>query len=374
MTGRQAILTGSGVFHPAQELGNDELIGAYNAWLRQAAEAGLPQDETARPYADDASIVKACGIRRRRVVDKAGILDAVRMRPRLRRRAAAELSLQAEIGGHAARQALQAAGLQAAALDLVIVGATALERAYPAIAIELQQALGAEAAHAFDISAACSSAIFAIATAANAIAAGSADAALVVIPELATAQVDFRDRHSHFIFGDGAAAVVLQAEDAMPGARGFRIVGHALHTRFSNAIRNDFGFLARCYDEPADERLATFRQNGVRVMRDIVPMASRHLLEHLQRLAIPPGDVQRVWLHQANAHINKLVCERLFGRAVDARRAPSILAEHGNLAAAGALAAFHQSHDDLPRGAIGVLCSFGAGYSAGSVVLERLQP
>ncbi|AEG91565.1 Candidate 3-oxoacyl-[acyl-carrier-protein] synthase (Beta-ketoacyl-ACP synthase) [Ramlibacter tataouinensis TTB310] len=339
-------------------------MDSYNTFLKRRGAGGE------RPYADATPIVKASGIRSRRVIDKDGILDVDRMRPRLARRAATELSMQAEIGAHAARQALAAAGLEPARLGMVIAGATALERAYPAIAIELQQALGAQDACAFDISAACSCATFAIAIAADAIVAGSVDSALVVIPELATAQVDFRDRTSHFIFGDGAAAVVLQAADRVTAACSFRILGHARHTRFSNAIRNDFGFLSRCIDEATEP--ATFRQNGVKVMRDVVPLASGHILEHLGRLAIQPGDVQRVWLHQANAHINKLICEKLFGRPMDERRAPSILAEHGNLAAAGALAVFHRFRDDLRSGSVGVLCSFGAGYSAGSVVVQRM--
>lgn len=369
MTGHKAVITGSGVFHPEHEITNEELVDSYNAFLRRGTGGG----DSALPYADASPIFKASGIRSRRVMDKEGILDVDRMRPRFVRRAATELSLQAEIGAHAARQALAGAGLEARRLGMVIAGATALERAYPAIAIELQQALGADDACAFDISAACSCATFAIATAADAIAAGSVDSALVVIPELATAQVDFRDRNSHFIFGDGAAAVVLQAADGVGAAGGFRILGHARHTRFSNAIRNDFGFLSRCIDEApeAAERLATFRQNGVKVMRDVVPMASRHILDHLGRLSIQPGDVERVWLHQANAHINKLICEKLFGRPVDERRAPSILAGYGNLAAAGALGVFHQFRDDLRSGAVGVLCSFGAGYSAGSIVVQR---
>ncbi|MES2938968.1 MAG: beta-ketoacyl-ACP synthase III [Pseudomonadota bacterium] len=370
MAGTRAVIRGSGVYDPEHVISNAELAGSYNAFVarRQAAGDGA---ELAR--VDEAYIVKSSGIRSRRVVDKEGILDAERMRPRLRRRAASEVSLQAEIGLYAARRALEAADADPAGLGLVIVAATALERAYPAIAIELQQLLGARQAFAFDMNAACSSATFAMAMAADAIAAGTVRSALVVSPELATAQVDFRDRQSHFIFGDGAAAALLQAEQPGGEATGFRILGHAQHTEFSNAIRNDFGFLEPCFDEDAGATPAqTFRQNGVRVMRDVVPMASRHILAQLEALSLAPQDVARVWLHQANAHINKLICQKVFGRAVDEARAPSILAERGNLAAAGALAAFSEFHDDLPPGAVGVICSFGAGYSVGSLVVQRV--
>ncbi len=370
--GTRAVIRGSGVYVPEHVITNAELAESYNAFAAGDGAQG------AGTRVDDAYIFKSSGIRSRRVVDKEGILEAGRMRPRLRRRAPSEMSLQAEIALHAARRALDAAGADPAQLGLVIVAATALERAYPAIAIELQQLLGAGQAFAFDMNAACSSATFAIAMAADAIAAGTVRSALVVSPELATAQVDFRDRQSHFIFGDGAAAVVLQAQepaqDADGRGAGFRILGHAQRTEFSNAIRNDFGFLEPCFDARDGQAApagGTFRQNGVRVMRDVVPMASRHILAQLEALSIAPADVARVWLHQANAHINRLICQKVFGHAVDDARAPSILAERGNLAAAGALAAFSEFHDDLPPGAVGVICSFGAGYSVGSIVVQR---
>jgi beta-ketodecanoyl-[acyl-carrier-protein] synthase len=366
---RDVFITGSGVFHPDQELTNEELVSSYNGYLQGVG--GQTADAASRPYLDGSPIAKASGILRRRVVDKHGILDITRMRPRLGRRPAAALSLQAEMAAAASRQALQAAQLEGPELDLVIVGATSLERAYPAIAIELQQELGAGDGYAYDISAACSSATFAIGAACDAIAAGHAGCVLVAIPELATAQVDFRDRQSHFIFGDGAAAVVLQAAPKRRGQAPFRILGQRLSTKFSNSIRNDFGFLAPCSDEDADRPRLAFSQNGVKVMRDVVPMASQHILSHLDVLGIHPGEVDRAWLHQANEKINRLVCQKAFGASFDEMRAPNILADYGNLAAAGALAAFHHHHSDLELGAVGVLCSFGAGYTVGSIVMER---
>lgn len=368
MTG-DVLLCSSGLFLPEHELTNAELVQSFNAYVDSVHSAGGTADGA---YVDERAIVKASGVKSRRVVDKDGILDIRRMRPRLQQRPDSALSLQAELAVHAARQALEQAELRPGQLGLIVVGSTSLERAYPAVAIEVQHALGVPG-YAFDLSAACSSATFALQVAAQAIACGNVGAALVISPELPTAQVNFRDPQTHFIFGDGAAAVVLCKQDGRPPNAAFRILGLDAETRFSNSIRNDFGFLNRCTEPGDDDARLFFRQNGVKAVRDVVPMASQHILRHLKKLSIAPKDVARLWLHQANAHLNRLVCERVLGEWADDAKAPSVLTDCGNLASAGSIAAFHRFHRDLPPGAIGVLCSFGAGYSVGSIVLQRLE-
>jgi beta-ketodecanoyl-[acyl-carrier-protein] synthase len=82
--------------------------------------------------------------------------------------------------------------------------------------------------------------------------------------------------------------------------------------------------------------------------------------------------VRRFWLHQANLGMNQLVVKRLVDRAVDDDMAPIILSEYANTASAGSIIAFHKHHADLAAGDLGVICSFGAGYSIGSVVVQRL--
>jgi beta-ketodecanoyl-[acyl-carrier-protein] synthase len=371
MLGTNVVISGSGVFLPKDTLSNRELALSYNSFLDSAQSSARPRDARSPAYVTEQFIYKTSGIQNRRVIDKYGILDVARMKPRIGRRPESDLSLQAEIAVLAARHALDNSRVLASELDLVIAASTSLERAYPAIAIEIQDILGASG-HAFDMSVACSSATFALCAAVNAIATGGATKALVVAPEIATAQVNFRDRQSHFIFGDGAAALVLEAENRCANDRAFRVLGSELRTKFSNAIRNDFGFLNRCFDQDSDDEGAfTFRQNGTKVVRDVVPFASKHISDHLAKLAISPQQVSRAWLHQANANLNRLVYERVFGEPLDERRAPNILRDFGNLASAGSIVAFSQFHDDLAKDSIGIICSFGAGYSVGSIILRR---
>jgi len=117
-------------------------------------------------------------------------------------------------------------------------------------------------------------------------------------------------------------------------------------------------------------------QEGRKVFKEVVPMAAEHIEAHLHALGFEPTDVRRYWLHQANLGMNQLLLKKLVGREVgdaDAGNlAPIILSEYANTASAGSIIAFHHHHADLPAGELGVICSFGAGYSIGSVVLRRL--
>ncbi len=133
-------------------------------------------------------------------------------------------------------------GKPAAEIGAVICAASNMQRAYPAMAIEVQQALGIDG-FAFDMNVACSSATFGIKTAADFIATGSAKAVLMVNPEICSGHLNFTDRDSHFIFGDVATAVIV--EDAAQASGGWEILGTRLKTVFSNNIRNNFGFLNR---------------------------------------------------------------------------------------------------------------------------------
>lgn len=148
---------------------------------------------------------------------------------------------------------LQRAGKTAADIDGVIVACSNLQRAYPAIAIEVQEALGI-AGFGFDMNVACSSATFGIQNAANSIQLGQARAILMVNPEVCTGHLNFRDRDSHFIFGDAATAVILERADLATSAHQFDVVSTKLLTKFSNNIRNNFGFLNRTAEEGSARR------------------------------------------------------------------------------------------------------------------------
>lgn len=370
-----AMITGTGLYTPEQAIDNDTLVAAFNTWVdaenARHASAIAAGEREPLAYSSSDFIVKASGIHSRYVLDASGILDPERMRPRLPERSNDEPSFQCEMGMAAARQAMQRAGIEAADIDLVIVACSNLERPYPAVAVELQNLLGTSG-YAFDMNVACSSATFAIDTAANAIRGGTVRRALVVSPEICSAHLNFRDRDSHFIFGDACTAVLIEAASLTTAPSRFEILGTRLCTRFSNAIRNNAGFLNRVTDSDPLAQDKLFVQEGKRVFKDVCPMVAALINDHLQGLGLSGAALERLWLHQANRHMNDLIASRVLGSEPTEAQAPIILDRYANTSSAGSIIAFHLHRDDLAPGALGVVCSFGAGYSAGCVVVRRV--
>ena len=347
-------ISGTGLWVPEHTVSNHELVEAFNAYA-----ASVPDTQPSSVE----FIEKASGIHSRYVLDKQGVLDPARMRPRILERPDEEWSIQCEISGAAARQALEQAGCDPAEVDGVIVGCSNLQRAYPAVSIEVQKYLGCSG-WAYDMNVACSSATFAMANACQAVETGFARKVLVINPEITSAHLNFRDRDSHFIFGDACTALLIEQEGD------WEVMGCQLATQFSNNIRNNFGFLNPCHEERADDPDKLFRQNGRAVFREVVPMVARHLQSHLEKLGLE--SVRRFWLHQANRHMNDLIAKMVLRREASEDESPVILDEFANTSSAGSVIAFHRHRDDLVTGDVGVLCSFGAGYSVGSVVVRRL--
>ncbi len=375
---KPAVITGTGLYRPPHVITNAELVVSFNAYadLQNARHAAAiaAGERQAVPHSSVEFIEKASGIRQRYVIEKEGVLDPTRMRPKFAPRRDEDLSLMAEIAVDAAKQALAAAGREAGEIDGVLCAAANMQRAYPAMACEIQAALGA-GGYGFDMNVACSSATFAIEQAANAVRTGSARRVLVVNPEITSAHLEWRDRDCHFIFGDVCtAAVVESAESAAEGkaAEHWQVLGTKLVTQYSNNIRNNAGFLNRCEDTDPDARDKTFMQEGRKVFKEVVPMAAAHIEQHLHALGFEPTHVRRYWLHQANLGMNQLIVKRLVGQEVGDDIAPIILSEYANTASAGSIIAFHHHRGGLKVGDVGVICSFGAGYSVGSVVVRRL--
>lgn len=367
-------ISGTGLFTPPLSISNDELVRTFNAWVdaenaknRDAIAAGTAR---ALEHSSAEFIVKASGIENRHVMDKEGILDPAIMAPRIPERSPEEHSLQCEMALKAASPALAAAGVTAADVDAVIVACSNMQRPYPSIAVEVQAALGTRG-HAFDMNVACSSATFGIATARDLVAAGSVKRALVVSPEICTGHLNFRDRESHFIFGDACTAVVVEAQEGSRSAAPFEILGTRLVTRFSNAIRNDFGFLNRAAPEGRDKADKLFVQQGRKVFKEVSPLVADLIAGHLDALGIATTELRRMWLHQANATMNEWIARKVLGRDPVDGEAPSLLHEYANTSSCGSIIAFHAFKDDMAPGDTGVICSFGAGYSAGSVVVRR---
>ena len=374
MTVHNVVISGTGLYTPANSISNDELVESFNAYVQlfnaEHAEAIARGEVEALTESSSAFIEKASGIKSRFVIDKAGILDPRRMAPRIPERANEEWGILCEMSVAAAKQALERAGKTVADIDGVIVACSNLQRAYPAVAIEVQAALGIQG-FGYDMNVACSSATFGIQAAANSVQLGQARAILMVNPEICTGHLNFRDRDSHFIFGDAATAVIVERADLATSPYQFEIVGTKLLTQFSNNIRNNFGFLNRAAEEGVGARDKLFVQEGRKVFKDVCPMVAELIAAHLEENKLVVGDVKRFWLHQANLNMNLLIARKLLGRDAEPQEAPVILDTYANTSSAGSVIAFHKHQDDLPSGSLGVLSSFGAGYSIGSVILRK---
>lgn len=369
------VISGTGLMTPTQSISNEELVESLNAFvelynIEHAAEIEAGEREVL-PASNADFIVKASGIKSRFVMDKAGVLDPHRMRPTLPKRGEDEISIQAEMAVTAVKAALEDAGRSPTDVDGILVACSNLQRPYPAISVEVQDALGADG-WGYDLNVACSSATFGIQAAVDAIRGGSADVMVVVNPEITSAHNNFMHRDSHFIFGDAATAIVLEKADTVQRKDGlvFSVLGSKLKTKFSNNIRNDFGFIVPTEDAPRDEFEIIFRQNGRQVFKEVCPMVATMITDHLAAHDLSVDQLKRMWLHQANLNMNELIAKRVLGRDATPEEAPVILDEYANTSSAGSIIAFHKYRDDFTPGEIGVICSFGAGYSIGSVIVE----
>ena len=371
---QQVVISGVGVWHPKDSITNEELVDSYNAYVDAFNEENKAQiesgDVAAMPYSSAEFIEKASGIKSRYIYQKEGALDITRMKPKVAPRADDELSHQAEIAVEAAKLALASANVTADEIDAVIVSCAYTQRAYPAIAIEVQEALNIEG-FGFDMLVACSAATFGMHRAYEMLSAKNATRVLVINPELVSPQINYADRDSHFIFGDVATATVLELAETAKSEHVYDVLSTKALTKFSNNIRSNFGYMTRAEDVDPYGPDKLFHQAGRKVFKEVCPLAAAHIEAHLASHDITPEGVKRWWLHQANINMNTLICKRLLGRDADRTEAPIVLDEFANTASAGSVIAFGLHHEDLVAGDVGVLCSFGAGYSIGSLVIRK---
>ena len=367
------VISGTGLFTPSEYITNEELVHSFNDYVAKFNEDNkeliASGDLEALVPSSSEFIKKASGIEQRFVQDKKGILDINRMRPKLDERSNSQISMLAEMAIKASEEAISQAEIDASDLDAVICGCANLQRAYPAVAIEIQEELGING-YAYDMNVACSSATFAIQNAYNDIQSGVADRVLVVNPEICSGHLNFKDRDAHFIFGDACTAIILERDSHSEQA--FKILGTKLQTKFSNNIRNNFGFLNAPEDSDPDSPDKLFIQKGRSVFKEVVPMVQDHIANHLSELKIDINKVKRLWLHQANLNMNQLIAKRLLGRDPEEGEMPIILDNYANTSSAGSIIAFHQHKNDFSKDQVGVISSFGAGYSVGSVIIQKI--
>ena len=371
----QVVISATGLYHPPERITNAELVASFNAYVERFNRENAAQIAAGEVVALQPSSVefieKASGIKSRYVYEKQHSLDIDFMVPSIPERPNEALSVQAEFACRAARQALERAGRDPADVDAIVCSAAMLQRPYPAIGIEVQQELGTSG-FAYDMAVACSSATFAIQNAYDLVRAGHARSVLVLNPELTTGHLNFQDRETHFIFGDAAVAVLIEREDIAPKGS-WTILGTKLVTKFSSNIRNNFGFLNRSDPSGVGKPDKLITQQGRKVFKEVVPMVSEIILQELAALGLKPTDLRRMWLHQANSNMNRLIAERVLGHEASEDESPTVLDEFGNTAGAGSIIAFHKHSQDLKAGDKGLICSFGAGYSVGAVFVQK-QP
>lgn len=371
----KAAITGTGLFTPAESISNDELVHSFNTYVQNFNEqnaALIASGECeALQESSSAFIEKASGIKSRYVMNKSGILDPDVMHPLIPEGSNDEPGVLCGMALVASKQALQNANKTPADIDAVIVACSNLERAYPAVSVEVQHYLGIDG-YAFDMNVACSSATFGIQAALNAVQTGTARAVLLVNPEICTAHLNFRDRDSHFIFGDVCTAMVIERQDTISSEGAFEVVSAKLKTIYSNNIRNNFGFLNRCAPGSEDSSDKLFVQQGRKVFKEVSPLVAGMINEHLAENGLSSDQLKQMWLHQANLNMNQLIAKRVLGRVAEEHEAPVILDEYANTSSAGSIIAFHKNRQTLASGDLGVICSFGAGYSVGNIILRKL--
>jgi len=368
------VISGGGLWNPEHSITNEELVEAYNAWAKKYNEENVDAIESgdveAKPYSSAEFITKASGIISRFVFCKDGVLDINRMRPNFEERGDDELSQQAEMAVNAARIAMAEAKKTANDIDAVIVSCAYTQRSYPAIAIEVQNELGIDG-FGFDMLVACSAATFAIQRAYEMVAAGTAKCVLAINPELTSPQVNYCDRDSHFIFGDVATATIIEQAETCTSEHSYQILSTKSVTSFSNNIRSNFGYTSHATDADPYSADKLFHQEGRKVFKEVCPMAAKHIGSHIAQHDLDPENINRWWLHQANINMNTLITKQLLGRVATTDEASIVLDRYANTASAGSLIAFNLHHKDLQAGDYGLICSFGAGYSIGSLVIQK---
>ena len=377
-------ITGTGLYIPPYTISNEELVASFNKYAEKYNTQHANEIEAGTIIAIEPSstafIEKVSGIKSRYVMEKEGILDPDIMTPIFpRRELGKELSLMAEMGAAALNDALADAGLEANDLDGIILACSDFQRAYPAISIEIQNEIGMVGGFAYDMNVACSAATFGLSQAQGSIMSGMAKRVAVVNVEITSAHLNWRNRDSHFIFGDVATATIVEDLDT---PKGYEILSAKLFTQFSTNIKNEYGFLDRSeflaaqtemypdIKEPVSDKL--FLQNGRKVFREVCPKVSEIITEHLQENDLETNDVKMMWLHQANANMLDLILRTVIGRDADKSIVPSVIAEFANTSSASPIIVFHRYKDKLNSGDLGVICSFGAGYSIGSVLVRKV--
>ena len=319
---RRAAIAGTGSALPLRRVGNEELA--------------LTVDTT------DEWIVERTGIRARYI--------------------AGDGETTATLATAAARRALAAAGIDAADVGLIVLATATPDQTFPASATKVQTALGIDDCVAFDVQAVCSGFLYALSVAESMIRTGTADTALVIGAETFSRILDWEDRATCVLFGDGAGAVVLRAEDGGDDGRG--ILSTNLHAdgRYNDLLYVDGG-------ASTTGTVGKVRMKGKEVFRHAVTNLAAVMGESLAAAGIAADDVDWVVPHQANRRILDATARKL---GLAPGKVIVTVDEHANTSAASVPLALDVAVRDgrIKRGDIVVLEAMGGGFTWGAAVVR----
>ena len=278
------------------------------------------------------------------------------------RHIAAEGELTSDLGIAASRQALVRAGIDPIDIDLVVCATSTPDRTFPATGVRIQAGLGVTKGAAFDVQAVCSGFVYALSIADNFLKAGQFKRAIVVGAETFSRILDWSDRGTCVLFGDGAGAVVLEAQTQLGGREDRGI----LATR----IRSDGRFEELLYVDGGPGSTKTtghLRMNGREVFRHAVQKISGVIEETLVMTGYAPDEVDLYVPHQANKRILDGIAKRL---SIPPEKIVFTLAKHGNTSAASIPLALNQAFEDhrLIEGRLVLMEAMGGGLTWGAAL------
>ena len=268
-----------------------------------------------------------------------------------------------DLAFEASKRALEAAGVAASEIDLLVVGTTTPDVIFPSTACLLQNRLGANGCPAFDVNAACTGFVYALGVANNFIRAGAAKTALVVGAETLSRMIDWTDRGTCVLFGDGAGAVVLKASDEAG------IVSTHLHAdgAYERMLHNPVGVSRGFTDEP--NHGVRVKMIGNEVFKVAVKTLDAVVEETLSANGIEKSDIDWLIPHQANLRIITATAKRL---SMPMDRVIVTVDRHGNTSAASVPMALDEAvrSGRVKRGELLLLEAFGGGFTWGSALIR----
>lgn len=276
------------------------------------------------------------------------------------RHIAAEGERTSDMAAHAARAALAAAKVDAADVGLIVVATTTPDYTFPSTAACVQAKIGNHGAAAFDVQAVCAGFIYALSTADNFIRSGQVKTALVIGADKMSSIVDWTDRNTCVLFGDGAGAVVLQAtEDKSRGILSSHLYSDG---QYSDILRTSGG-------PSSTGQVGKVTMQGQEVFKHAVDKMASCVRESLEKNNVSVGDIRHFIPHQANSRILDMVAKKL---GLEARQVVSHVASHANTSAASIPLALHEQYraGALKEGDLVAMTAIGGGLAWGSCLLR----